>query len=149
MAKFFTGTGSFDTFMSTRASSSLSYLYGIPHSPVFLLMIRVQLSAAGRVKIVSLSGRHRLSANNYIAAGNEGGHFIRTGPPDFAERYEVSVDLATLHPRAGIVRLDGLAPPDITCCGSGWTGSSLTGGEEGEGDNVSTIKVIRFCMVSP
>jgi hypothetical protein len=66
-----------------------------------------------------------------------------------AERYEVSIDLATLHARAGIVRLDGLAPAEITYYGSGWAGSSLTGSEEDEGENMPITMAIRFCMVSP
>src|ERR1700720_2008214 len=39
IVKFSTGDAVGETFMSTRPSSSLSYLYGMPHSPVFLLMI--------------------------------------------------------------------------------------------------------------
>src|ERR1700722_9623599 len=52
IVKFSTGDAVGETFISTRPSSSLSYLYGMPHSPVFLLMISVHLSAFGTVKIV-------------------------------------------------------------------------------------------------
>src|SRR5207302_4201862 len=54
MVKFSTGDGSCETFMSTRARSSPSPGYGMPHSPVFLLITRVHLSCAGIVKIVYL-----------------------------------------------------------------------------------------------
>src|ERR1700687_437340 len=52
MVKFSTGAAVFETCMSTRANSSASYLYGMPHSAFFLLIISVHLSAFGMVKMV-------------------------------------------------------------------------------------------------
>src|ERR1019366_1535979 len=52
MVKFSTGEAVFETCMSTRANSSASYLYGMPHSAFFLLIISVHLSAFGMVKMV-------------------------------------------------------------------------------------------------
>ncbi len=55
MVKFSTADGSFETFRSTRANSSPSYLYGIPHSPVFLLMMRVFYAWAGVISLDSFA----------------------------------------------------------------------------------------------
>src|ERR1051325_3134369 len=52
MVKFSTGAEVLETDMGIRASSSDSYLYGIPHSPVCLLTMRVHLSCSGKVKMV-------------------------------------------------------------------------------------------------
>ena len=52
IVKFSTAEGSEDGFMSTRTKSESAPGFGIPHSPVFLLMISVHLSAVGNAKIV-------------------------------------------------------------------------------------------------
>ena len=53
MVKFSTCDGSAETCMSVRSKSNCSPGYGMPHSPVFLLMMSVHgLSAYGIAKIV-------------------------------------------------------------------------------------------------
>src|ERR1700680_2476582 len=52
--KFSSGEGSFETFISMRAKSYFSPGYGMPHSPVCLLMIRVHLVGVDSVNNVYL-----------------------------------------------------------------------------------------------
>src|SRR5580700_8633173 len=54
IVKFSSGEGSLETFISIRAKSYCSPGYGMPNSPVCLLMIRVHFVGAGRMKIVYL-----------------------------------------------------------------------------------------------
>ena len=85
--------------------------------------------------------RNGLAANNYIAAANEGGCFVRPGAPDFAERYEVAINLTSFHARAGIGRLDGLSSTEIALRGRCWTGfAALAGRKDGERENHANDK---------
>src|ERR1700687_3025666 len=127
-----------DLHVDARQFVALILVWNSPLSR-FLVDDESPLVSSGNGEKRVAPGGHGLAANHHVAGGDEGGRFIRTGAPHLAERYESSINLASLRAGTGIVGLNRLASAEIAGRGSGWAGF-LAGSEEGESENQSDDK---------
>ena len=107
----------------------------MPHSPVFLLMIKTHLSAFGQSEDGVASRGNIFAADVQVRIRDQRGRLVGSGPPYLTVRHQSAENLAAFHARAGVVGLDRLAVAELALSlrrGAGTLACVLGTGQQGK-----------------